>query len=78
MTTLVSLKRFLFDHPRLAVEQESIIQSNARARRAGKPLPHPYVVTSGPGTPALADPDAARAWAAAKGKSYIFEGRGAA
>jgi hypothetical protein len=78
MTTVVSLKRFLLNHPRLAVEQESIITSNARARRLGKPLPHPYLITCGPGKPALVDMDAAKAWAMSKGKNYIFEGKGAA
>lgn len=75
MSKLVTLKRFLLDHPHFAIEQKSIVHGNARAAKAGKPLPHPYVRTYGSGFPALVDPDDAREWAASKGKSHFFEGR---
>lgn len=77
MSRTVTLARFLLDHPRLAIEQDSIHRSNSRARAAGKRLPHPCVISRGKGVPALVDLDAVRVWAAAEGKSHIFEeGRG--
>jgi len=74
MSRTVTLARFLIDYPRLAIEQQSIHRANSRARASGKRLPHPYVISRGQGVPALVDLDAARAWAAAEGKSHIFEG----
>lgn len=75
MNRMVTLARFLLDHPRLAIEQDSIHEMRSRAKRQGKPDPYPWVISRGRGTPALVRFDAAQEWAASEGKSHIFEGR---
>jgi hypothetical protein len=74
MSKLITLGRFLLDHPRMPVREDTIHTMRSRAKKAGKPLPYPFVTSRGSGKDALVDLDAARAWAAAEGMSHIFEG----
>lgn len=77
MSRLTTLDRFLLDHPCMPVTKATIQSLRSRAKKAGKPLPYPFVISRGKGKDSLVDHDAARAWAAAEGMSHIFErGRG--
>jgi hypothetical protein len=74
MSKLTTLGRFLLDHPRMPVGEDTIHTMRWRARKAGKPLPYPFIISRGRGRDALVDLDAARAWADAEGMSHVFEG----
>lgn len=77
MSELTTLDRFLLNHPCMPVTKASIQSLRSRAKKDGRPIPYPFVISRGKGKDALVDLDVARAWAAAEGMSHIFErGRG--
>lgn len=69
---LVSLGRFLVDHPKLAIEQQSIHQMRSRAKKMGKEDPFPWLISRGRGRPVLVNLEAYNMHARQSGRP-VFE-----